>query len=100
MLDSEKSRKIAPRSWARVLAAQASPLIALPRKRQALTRETLSCRKGSAALVSFTLMRRRLRVSSGGYACFVLNWAVGWSRIFGRWRDFEEMEEGSGRAKG
>ena len=35
-------------------------------------------------------MPRRIRIASGGYACHVLNRAVGRARIFSEQRDFEE----------
>ena len=42
-------------------------------------------------------MPRRIRIASGGYAYHVLNRAVGRTRIFGKQRDFEALEEVIGR---
>jgi putative transposase len=42
---------------------------------------------------NITIMPRRLRVSSGGYAYHVLNRAAGRARIFRKERDFEAFEE-------
>jgi hypothetical protein len=44
-------------------------------------------------------MPRRLRVSTGGYACHALNRAVGRMRILGKQRDFEAFEEVIAQAK-
>lgn len=44
-------------------------------------------------------MPRRLRVASGGYACHVLDRAVGRARIFGKTRDYEAFEEVIAEAK-